>query len=245
MIIIEMILKITGWSQEELANFLGISRVSVNCWLHGNDISLSSKKLISDKFKFPIGFFDISLDENIEYYRVIYSVIYKNVMDMRSDKESFSQKDKIQDILNRLEINDKTIYEKEITDEDIIDGLINGYNPFTGEVLDENHLLNNPRVKKVLSHIKLTNKINNEDLVYDDLTAKEQRLFNKLRKWRLDQMYKEGHTVAYLILNDKALINIVRANIKDKKDLLHVKGIGTSKYEKYADDIYSIIKDNE
>ena len=79
MIIIEMILKITGWSQEDLAKVLGVSRVSINCWLHGNDISLTSKKLISEKFQFPISFFDISLNENIEYYKVVYSVLYKNL----------------------------------------------------------------------------------------------------------------------------------------------------------------------
>ena len=136
-----MILKITGWTQEELSKILEVSRVTVNCWLHGNDISSSSKRVISEKFQIPINFFDISLDENIEYYRVIYSVLYKN-LDKYKNNRDISDKEKILDILNRIEMEEKTIYEKEISDEDIVDGLINGYNPFTGEVLDDNHILN-------------------------------------------------------------------------------------------------------
>ena len=43
MLILEMILKITGWTQDQLANYLGISRVTINYWLNGNSISLNSK----------------------------------------------------------------------------------------------------------------------------------------------------------------------------------------------------------
>ena len=240
MIIIEMILKITGWSQEELANILGVSRVSVNCWLHGNDISSSSKKLISEKFQFPIGFFDVSLDENIEYYKIIYSVLYKNLKSQK-DTDSLSDKDKIQDILNRIEIDDKSVYEKEISDEDIIDGLINGYNPFTGEILSDDHLLNNHRVKEILTRIKTINKYSADYIEYDDLSDTQRRLYNKLKHWRLKTMQKEGYSGAYLILSNRTLINIVCSQINDKKDLLHIKGIGPNKYQKYADQIFDIL----
>ena len=243
MIIIEMILKITGWSQEDLAKVLGVSRVSINCWLHGNDISLTSKKLISEKFQFPISFFDISLNENIEYYKVVYSVLYKNLKQYIDTKsESISDKDKILDIINRIEIDDKSIYEKDITDDDIVDGLINGYNPFTGEVLNKNHILNNPRVKEIISRIKLNNKVSSESMTYDDLNSKQQRLFDELREWRLKIMHKEGYSGAYLIFSDKTLINIVCSKIEKKQDLLHIKGIGTNKYQKYGEDIYNIVR---
>ncbi len=243
MIIIEMILKITGWSQEDLAKVLGVSRVSINCWLHGNDISLTSKKLISEKFQFPINFFDISLNENIEYYKVVYSVLYKNLKQyINSNSNSISDKDKILDILNRIEIDDKSIYEKDITDDDILDGLMNGYNPFTGELFDENHILNNPRVKEIIRMVKLKNKVSYEAMTYDDLNSEQQRLFDELRQWRLDMMYKEGYSGAYLILSDKSLINLVCSKIEKKQDLLRIKGIGASKYQKYGEDIYNIVK---
>ncbi len=243
MIILEMILKITGWSQDELAKVLGVSRVSINCWLHGNDISSASKRLISEKFQFPINFFDISLNENIEYYKVIYSVLYKNLkLYKKDDSKEISDKEKVLDILNRIETEDKTIYCKDISDSDIIDGLINGYDPFTGEVFDDNHLLNNPRVKEVISRIKIINKYSNGEMEYNELDYNQKALFNKLKSWRLDRMHKEGYIGAYLIFNDKTLINIVCSNIVKKEDLLNVKGIGINKYKKYGEDIYDLIK---
>lgn len=245
MIIIEMILKITGWSQEELANVLGVSRVSVNCWLHGNDISLSSKKLISEKFNFPIHFFDVSLDENIEYYKIIYSVLYKNLKEFKStDKKKLTDKEKIDDIINRIEADEKSVYDKEeLNDEDIIDGLVNGYDPFTGEIFPDNHILKNKRVKAIVSSLKKYDKYPQEVVKYDELTNKQKNLFDELKEWRKEKMLDAGYkSGAYLILPDKALYNIVCADIKDKEDLLHIKGIGASKYNKYADDIYKIIK---
>ena len=241
MLIIEMIIRITGWSQEELANVLGVSRVSVNCWLNGNDISLSSRKLISDKFNFPINFFDISLDENIENYKLIYSVLYKNLKKYNS-KEELTDKDKIQDILNRVEFDDKSINDKDIEDDDIIDGLLKGYDPFTGEVLSSNHLINNPRVKHILTRLRVKHKFSADNMEYDDLNYKQKRLYDKLKEWRLDTMHKQGITTAYVIIPDKTIMNIVCSEIKTKEDLLKVKGIRTVKYERYGDDIYNIIK---
>ena len=79
-------------------------------------------------------------------------------------------------------------------------------------------------------------------MTYEYLNAKQQRLFDKLREWRLDMMHKEGYSGAYLILPDKTLINIVCSNIEKKQDLLHIKGIGVNKYQKYGEDIYNIVK---
>lgn len=76
---------------------LGISRVTINHWLNGNSISLNSKKIISDKFNFPIGYFDISLDSNIESYKIMYESI--NELKLNENK---TDKDKILDILNKM-----------------------------------------------------------------------------------------------------------------------------------------------
>jgi transcriptional regulator with XRE-family HTH domain len=55
-----MILRITGFTQEELANYVGVSRASINSWLT-NDQSMSdkSKKDICSAFQIPYSFFDI------------------------------------------------------------------------------------------------------------------------------------------------------------------------------------------
>ena len=100
MLILEMILKITGWTQDTLANFLGISRVSINNFLNGSTISFNSRKIISDKFNFPISYFDVSLDSNIESYKIMYATLCKSINELKL-KENKTDKDKILDILNK------------------------------------------------------------------------------------------------------------------------------------------------
>ena len=70
-----MILRITGWSQGKLADELGVSRASVNMWLKNSDSMLmSSKQAIADKFGFPVSFFDYDLEQDINLYKVIFSM---------------------------------------------------------------------------------------------------------------------------------------------------------------------------
>jgi len=245
MLILEMIIRITGWTQEKLANYLGVSRATINYWLNGEDISISSKKLISERFNFPLKFFDVSLEENMEIYKVIYATIYKSYID-NIQVNSNSDKDKIKRIINEIEIEDKSSYNANITEDEIIDGLAEGYNPFTGEIFDNNHILNNPEVKRVINRIIHKYQkfgINNVEL--SELNYSQRKKFERLREWRMQTKIDEGFYGAYMVFNDKELINIVCANITRKEDLLKVKGIGSAKYQKYGDAIYRILNFNE
>lgn len=241
MLILEMIIKITGWTQEKLANYLGVSRVTINYWLNGEDISISSKKLISNKFNFPINFFDVSLEENIELYKIIYSTLYKNYTE-NIQTPTNTDKEKILNILNRIEAEDKSIYNNpNITENDIIEGLARGYNPFTGEIFTNDHILNIPEVKKVIN--KIANKyykFGMENMELEELNYEQRRMFERLKDWRLETAIDE-ELPAYMIFNNKELINIVCANVSKKEDLLRIKGIGTTKYAKYGDDIFAIL----
>lgn len=242
MLILEMIIKITGWTQEDLANYLGVSRVTINYWLNGSDISATSKRLISEKFGIPINYFDTSLDENIEVYKIIYSTLYEKINSIIK-KDEDDDKSKILDILNRIDIDDATIYNRDLDEDDIIDALSKGYNPFTGEVFDENHILNNPLVKKTINKIKdKYYKFASTIVEYDDLSSDEKNLYNKLKKWRMNKTQEEGYYSAYIIFSNKELINIVCANVKEKEDLLKIKGIGKIKYEKYGDELFELLK---
>lgn len=241
MLILEMILKITNWTQDELANYLGISRVTINYWLNGSQISLNSKKIISDKFNFPISYFDISLDSNIESYKIMYATLYKSIKELNL-KENKTDKDKIIDILNKIESNEKTIY-KNITELDIIEGLVNGYNPFNGEIFDEKHILNNKQVKEIINKLKIKYyKYGVMHIEYTDLTPKQKSVFDKLKQWRINKSREEGYMGAYMIFSDDTLLNLVSSIIKKKEDLLSVKGIGMKKYNKYGDEVYNILK---
>lgn len=240
MLIIQMLMKITGFTQEEFANYVGVSRATVNYWLKGEEMSSTSKRMISEKFCFPTSFFDVSLDENIEVYKIIYSTLYKNWI---SSNEN-SNEDKITKILNELEYDEKTINIRSIDENDIIDGLCNGYNPFTGEVYNDDHILNNPEVKNTL--VKIRNKYFkiSKDIEYADLSSKQKRMYDILKEWRMNKTEEEGFFSAYMVFTNSELINIICANIVNKEDLLSVKGIGNIKYSKYADDLFEILKES-
>ena len=148
----------------------------------------------------------------------------------------------IDDNLNEINYKIVDIKNKNdsITDNDIIVGLINGYDPFTGKKFNENHILNNPRVKDIMNRIQLYDKYSADDVTYDCLNYEQRLLFDKIKAWRLDKMQEMG-TRAYVILHDQTIINIICADIKEKQDLLQIKGFGLDKYQKYGDDIYKII----
>lgn len=243
MLILEMIIKITGWTQETLANFLGVSRVTINYWLNGSDISITSKRLICEKFRIPINYFDVSLDDNIEVYKIIYSTLYDNINTLIIKKEEKNDREKILDILNRIDCDDATIYKRDINEDDIVDAIASGYNPFTGEIYDENHILNNPKVKAVINKMKTKYyKYGITNMEYEDLSINQRILYDKLKKWRSKKTIEEGFYSAYMIFTNKELINIVCANVNKKEDLLNIKGIGGIKYEKYGDSLFKILK---
>lgn len=240
MLIIQMLIKITGFTQNEFANYINVSRATVNYWLKGEAISSASQRLICEKFDFPITYFDISLDENIEVYRIIYATLYKSWEKLNQNEEE----NRIEKILNQIEIDDKTVNSRGIEEIDIIDGLCNGYNPFTGELYEENHILNNPEVKNTL--VKIRNKYFkvSTDIEYSDLSNKQKQLYDALKEWRMEKTQEEGFFSAYMVFTNSELINIICANIVNKEDLLSVKGIGNIKYSKYADEIFDIIKES-
>ena len=244
MLILNMILRITHFTQEELANFIGVSRASINSWLtNDQNMSESSKKLICEKFQIPYNYFQIDLNQNIDYYKLVYSTIYENWNRINVNKENDdSLSNKINDILNRIDADLTPTNYEEIGDMEILEGLANGYNPFTGEVLESNNIVNNPNVKDTLQKLLRCYKNGSFGLTKDDLSSEQLELFEELRNWRMKKTIDEGYYHAYMIFNDSELINIITAAINKKEDLLNVKGIGTIKYNKYGDELYDILK---
>ena len=244
MLILNMI---TGFTQEELANFIGVSRASINNWLNDDDsMSDNSKKIICDKFQIPYNFFQVDLNQNLDYYKLVYSTILENWKRINNNySEDNSNSKKINDILNQIDSDIKQVYYEKLDDIEIMEGLANGYNPFTGEVFNNNHILNNKNVKETLQKMLKYYTNGSFEITKDDLTEDQQELFEALRKWRKDKYLSEGYYHAYIVFNDKELINIITSDIKEKEDLLKVKGIGRKKYDKYADEIYEIIKNQK
>jgi DNA topoisomerase-3 len=73
------------------------------------------------------------------------------------------------------------------------------------------------------------------------LDTDQERLFNKLRKWRLREARKRG-IPAFRILTDRVLTAICRARPSDEDELLEVSGIGPHTARKFGRGILTVIK---
>ena len=127
MLILNMILRITGFTQEQLAKYLNVSRASLISWLKDDsNMSINSKSIIANAFNFPVSYFDIDLNKDLDVYRVVYSTIFEfwkkqNVV-IKDDKECI-----INNILNEIESSFSNVRHVDFSNEEIIEGLINGY----------------------------------------------------------------------------------------------------------------------
>ncbi len=67
------------------------------------------------------------------------------------------------------------------------------------------------------------------------------KLYEEIRKWRATKA-AANNSKSYFIFNNKTLKALSEANIQNKEDLLKVYGIGNTKYNLYADELYSLIR---
>lgn len=244
--IIEIILRATRMSQGELAEYIGVSRASINAWVQNSNVmTFNSRELVAKKFNFPISYFNYNLKNNREKIIEVYNLIKEN---WNKKNHTYSEIDFLNQVIDELEEKiiepEELNINREITEEEILDGLSNGYDPFTGEVLSDKHLLNNPKVKELF---KTLNKLylNKSKMISskEDLNKEEKELFEELRKWRWEKTKEKKYYNAYIVFTNKELINIILANIQRKEDLKLVSGIGPKKYAEYGDEIFEIIKE--
>ena len=246
--IIEIILRATRMSQGELAEYIGVSRASINAWVQNSNVmTFNSRELVAKKFNFPISYFNYNLKNNREKIIEVYNLIKEN---WNKKNHKYSEIDFLNQVIDELEEKiiepEELNINREITEEEILDGLSNGYDPFTGEVLSDKHLLNNPKVKELF---KILNKLylNKSKMISskEDLNKEEKELFEELRKWRWEKTKEKKYYNAYIVFTNKELINIILANIQRKEDLKLVSGIGPKKYAEYGDEIFEIIKESK
>ncbi|MCF7907129.1 exodeoxyribonuclease VII large subunit [Patescibacteria group bacterium] len=65
-------------------------------------------------------------------------------------------------------------------------------------------------------------------------------LLEKLREWRKKTARKEGVEL-FRVLNNKSLEDVARLKPQDKNELISIKGIKEKKYQKYGEEILSIV----
>ena len=243
MVIIKMLRRITGFNQDELADYLEVSRASINSWENSNgEMSTYQKNIISNKFNIPISLLDDDINTDIEKCKLLYSFINSRWNEINVNNTI----DNEDDFLNKIEFEMKKDEKREVlSDYEIIDALSNAYDPYTGEVFNEDHILNDTKIKEFLNEIKNKYYKYGTNITKDMLKGNQIVLFEELRKWRMDMTAQEGFFSAYMVFTDKELINIITSTINKKEDLLNIKGIGKIKYEKYGDDLFRILQEGK
>ena len=78
--------------------------------------------------------------------------------------------------------------------------------------------------------------------VESDLSAQEQKIFDRLRSWRMGTA-REHNVAAYIIFNDATLREIAKARPTALDDLRGISGVGEKKLASYGDEIVSLISE--
>jgi len=68
----------------------------------------------------------------------------------------------------------------------------------------------------------------------------DQKLFEKLKNWRVNQARRENREV-YKVVSNSALESIARFLPKDKKEMLGIKGIAERNFQKYGMELLDIV----
>jgi ATP-dependent DNA helicase RecQ len=80
--------------------------------------------------------------------------------------------------------------------------------------------------------------------VESDLSAYEQKLFDRLRSWRMGTA-REHNVAAYIIFNDATLREIAKARPTALDDLRGISGVGEKKLASYGEEIVDLINEME
>ena len=97
--------------------------------------------------------------------------------------------------------------------------------------------LNDKSYKVLKSGLKVICKLS------DDLEVKilNKDLFDSLRLWRKERASKDG-IKPYIIFSDSTLIEITNKHPKNKDELLSIRGMGEKKFEKYGEELLSLMQ---
>ena len=219
MYIVKYILEITNMSINELAEFISVRQSDIEEYLNGEEIPKKIKNRFATIFYFPEFYFDINIEENAFFRKIV-----------------------IDTIKSGWEENKPKKYEVVITEDMIKDSLLNGYDLITHKKFDDDHILNNSYVKKYLNKILNNKSVINERKI--KCKKENENIHDKLIEWRKKKSTYEN-LKENMIISDKVLNNIINTTITSKKDLLKVSGIGLATYGKYGDELYEIVKDKD
>lgn len=71
----------------------------------------------------------------------------------------------------------------------------------------------------------------------------DEEKFNRLRKWRIEEMHKFTYAAPYYVFDDLTLKEIIRVNPKNKNQLITVSGIGDVKLKRHGESLLGALKE--
>jgi DNA helicase II / ATP-dependent DNA helicase PcrA len=71
--------------------------------------------------------------------------------------------------------------------------------------------------------------------------AGDSPMFDRLREWRRTRAAADG-VPAYVVFHDKTLVQIAERRPRGRADLATIPGVGTSKLERYADELLAVLE---
>lgn len=140
----------------------------------------------------------------------------------------------------------------------ILHALANGTDPVTGEVYaPDSPYQRAETVRALYAAIHALERLPTEPLPADNslpssspapavadetlpLTADQQTVFDRLRKWRGETATAAG-LAAYVIAHNRMLEDMVRLPARTEADLLNIKGFGALRMEKYGQEILALL----
>ncbi len=93
--------------------------------------------------------------------------------------------------------------------------------------------------KRKPSNVKSSSSKNN--IVYAELSASDNALFQELRTWRSDTAREQG-VPAYVILHDKTLRELAEVRPTSHGMLAGITGMGSAKIEHYGEELLNLIR---
>ena len=99
--------------------------------------------------------------------------------------------------------------------------------------LESNNLEEKDELETVTSSNLLKKDDADEVPLKNDLTAEEKKLFENLRKLRMD-LAKEAKLPPYYIFTDKSLAEMSKQCPGNQEEMLSINGVGKAKYDKYG-----------
>lgn len=251
MLVIKMLKKASGLTNQELGDFLGKSRNTITSWEKDETtIPETEKRKMNERFNILPFYWNIGLNESDELYQEMYQKI-KLGYELSLKNIDKTIDDPIDRILYICEKREKENTDHELEHYIYIQTLANNKDPINGNELKNNHFINNSIINK-----NIIDLCNNIELVFEEKYNKKreennyqnkQKYIESLREWRINKANKEN-IKAFQIISDTILEELVENYVTYNNPIeKRIKDfpIGGKKYNLYYADIRNILENEE